>query len=134
MTYEEASRLITMLQMNFAAFMPAQVEAAALKKGLWAEELQKYTYEKGMKAVRDIIGLLQYPPTIADFRSRVGKSAEMTRDDYIARLPGPTIEDIEARYSANMDRVDKMMADLDGELARLRTFDTGGKKHGNQDK
>ena len=124
MTYEEASRLITMLQMNFAAFMPTSPEATALKKGLWAEELQKYPYEKGMKAVRDIIGLLQYPPTIADFRSRAGNNAEMTRDDYLARLPGPTIEDIEARYTANMNRVDEMMADLDKELATLRTFDT----------
>ena len=118
-----------MLQMNFAAFMPTQVEAAALKKGLWAEELQKYPYEKGMKAVRDIIGILQYPPTIADFRSRVGKSAELTRDDLVARLPGPTIEDVEARYSADMERVNKMFANLDMELARLPTFDTGGKNN-----
>ena len=133
MTYEEASRLITMLQMNFAAFMPTSPEAAALKKGLWAEELQKHTYEKGMKAVRDIIGILQYPPTIADFKSRVGHSAELTRDDLVARLPGPTIDDIESRYSADIGRVNMLMKNLDMELARLQTFDTGGTKRDLQD-
>ena len=123
MSYEEASRLITMLQMNFAAFLPSHPEAAALKKGMWAEELMKHPYDKGMKAVKDIIGLLQYPPTMADFKSRMGQGAEMTRDDMVARLPGPIIGDTSALYTADMDRVARMMADLDQELARLNTFD-----------
>lgn len=131
MTYEEASRLITMLQMNFAAFLPSHPEAAAMKKGMWVEELTKYKYADGMRAVKDIIGLLQYPPTMADFKNHVGAGAELTRDDMMARLPGPTIDNTESLYTANMERVDRMMADLDKELARLKTFDTGG-KHGTQ--
>lgn len=123
MTYEEASRLITMLQMNFAAFLPAHPEAAALKKGMWCEELIKHPYDKAMKAVKEIIGILQYPPTMADLKSRLGISEELTRDDVVARLPGPTL-DKETLYTADMDRVTKMMKDLDVELARTKTFDT----------
>lgn len=127
MTYEEASRLITMLTYNFAAFMPAEPPAAAYKKGMWAEELMKYDFVRGQKAVKTMIQALQFPPTIYDLRQALGVGGEMTRDDYTARLPGPTYDSEEgakALYTADMGRVDRLMADLDKELARMPdTFD-----------
>lgn len=122
MTYEEASRLITMLTYNFAAFLPAEPPAAAYKKGMWAEELMKHDFLSGQKAVKLMIQTLQYPPTIYDLRQALGVGGELTRDDMVARLPGPTYdteEGAKALYTADMDRVNKLMAELDKELAGI---------------
>ena len=122
MTYEESSRLITMLTYNFAAFLPADPPAAAYKKGMWAEELQKYDFPRGQKAVKLLIQTSQFPPTIYDLRQALGVGEGMTRDDFQARLQGPTFDSKDgqqALYTADMERVNKLMADLDKELAKL---------------
>ena len=122
MTYQEANRLITMLTYNFAAFMPIQPLDAAAKKGLWAEELVKYDAAAGEKAVKKIIQTSPYPPTIYDFRAAMGFNPDLTRDEAQARLPGPTWdtpEGMKAQYAFDHDRVDRMMADLDKELAAM---------------
>ena len=120
MTYEEANRLVLMLSYNFAAFMPTDPVTAAGKKGLFIDELSKYEYKRGMEAVKTVIQTSQYPPTIYDLRQALGIGEGMTRDDYEARLPGPTMEEHpESLYTADMARVDKLMAELDKELAKL---------------
>lgn len=119
MTEREADRLLLMLQYNFARFYPDDVQGIAVKKGTWMAELVKYDYGKAEKAVRDIIQTLPYPPTIYDLKSRLGHDPALTRDDMQARLPGPvfgTQEGFEAMYTADLSRVDKLMAELDEEL------------------
>lgn len=131
MTYEEASRLLTMLQMNFAAFMPQAVDAAAMKKGLWARELQKYTYADGSRAVQDIITTLHYPPTMADLHDYLGTGGEMTRDDMLARIPTDIIGDPNALYSSyerDKDRIDRMFDDLDQELSKYKNMPDIGER------
>lgn len=114
MTYDEANRLVLTLNMNFAAFLPKEVDLAAAKKTMWASELQKYDFKAGLKAVQTLIQTLQYPPTMWDLKSTLGVGGDLTRDDIQARLPGPTFGP--EMYSADMDRVDRMMAALDEEL------------------
>lgn len=119
MTEFEANRLVLTLSMNFAKFMPAEIDAAAVKRGMWMRELQKYDFRKGLEAVNDIIRRMPYPPTLNDFISRVGNDPELTREDLQARLPGPTFgtkEGFEAMYTADMDRVAKLMDELMREL------------------
>ena len=122
MTYEEANRLVLMLSYNFAAFMPVDPVLAAGKKGLFIDELVKHDYKRGMEAVKTVIQTSQFPPTMFDLRQALGVGEGMTRDDYQARLPGPTWDSEEgakAMYTADMSRVDKLMADLDKELAGM---------------
>lgn len=119
MTEFDANRLITMIVYNFSQFLPADVQGAAIKKGTWLAELMKYDAAPAEAAVRTMIQTLHYPPQIADFRDLMGASAELTRDDLQARLPGPTFgtaEGYRAMYTADMSRVDRMMADLDTEI------------------
>lgn len=120
MTEFEANRLVLTLSMNFAKFMPLEIEAAAVKRGMWMRELAKYDFKKALEAVNDIIQKLPYPPTLYDLKSRLGYDPELTRDEIEARLPGPTYDKPESYYTADMDRVDKLMADLDKELAAIR--------------
>lgn len=119
MTEFDANRLITMIVYNFAQFLPADVKGAAIKKGTWMAELMKYDAAPAEKAVRTLIQTCHYPPQIADFRDLMGAGSEYTRDDLQARLPGPTFgteEGYAAMYTCDMDRVNKLMADLDYEL------------------
>ena len=120
MTYPEANKLVLMLTYNFAAFMPLDPVTAAGKKGLFIDELSKYDYKRGEAAIKRIISSSPYPPTIYDLKQALGVNLELTRDEAQARLPGPTFESEEgmkAMYTADMDRVAKMMSDLDKELA-----------------
>ena len=80
--------------------------------------LQEYEYKTGLKAIKDIMGGLQYPPTMYDLKMALGYGSETK----MPRIEGPTFATEEGRqalYTADMDRVNKMMADLDKELARL---------------
>lgn len=114
MTYEEATRLVLTLNMNFAAFLPKEIDLAAAKKSMWTSELMKHDFHKGLEAVQTLIQTLQYPPTMWDLKTTLGVGGELTRDDIQARLPGPTFGP--EMYSADMDRVDRLMAALDEEL------------------
>lgn len=122
MTEREAERIFITLNMNFAAFVPRETEEAAVKRGLWLRELMKYDFAEGLKAANKIIQTSPYPPTIYDFKSAMGFNPELTREEAQARLPGPTWETEEgmkAQYSFDHDRVNRMMADLDKELAAM---------------
>lgn len=122
MTYEEADRLVTIIHMNYAAFLPASPEASAVKKGMWCGELQKHDYKKGLTAVQNIIGTLQYPPTMYDLKQALGIGGDYKREDP-GLISGPvfgTKDGNSAMYTADMDRVGKMLADLDKELAGIR--------------
>ena len=122
MTYEEANRIVITLNMNFAAFLPRDPEEAAAKRNMWIAELSKYDFKQGLEAAKKIINTSPYPPTIYDFRTAMGHNPELTRDEAQARLPGPTWESEEgmkALYTADMDRVNKLMAELDKELAGI---------------
>lgn len=119
MTEFEANRLVLTLSMNFAKFMPLEIEAAAVKRGMWMRELAKYDFKKALEAVNDIVQTLPYPPTLYDLKSRLGYDPDLTRDEMQARLPGPTFgtpEGYKAMYTADMSRVDRLMAALDNEL------------------
>ena len=121
MTYEEADRLVTIIHMNFAAFLPPSPEASAVKKGMWCGELQKFDYKRGLDAVKMLLQTQQYPPTMYDLRQALGIGAEITRDDLQARLPGPQFgseEGFKAMYTSDPDRINKLMADLDAEIAK----------------
>ena len=123
MTYEEANRIVITLNMNFAAFLPRDPEEAAAKRNMWIAELSKYDFKQGLEAAKKIINTSPYPPTIYDLKQALGHNPELTRDEAQARLPGPTWESEEgmkALYTADMDRVNKLMADLDKELAAIR--------------
>ncbi len=120
MTEFEANRLVLTLSMNFAKFMPLEIEAAAVKRGMWMRELAKYDFKQGLEAAKKIINSSPYPPTIYDLKQALGHNPELTRDEIEARLPGPTYDKPESYYTADMDRVDKLMADLDKELAGIR--------------
>lgn len=123
MTYEEANRIVITLNMNFAAFLPRDPEEAAAKRNMWISELAKYDFKQGLEAAKKIINSSPYPPTIYDLKQALGHNPELTRDEAQARLPGPTWESEEgmkALYTADMDRVNKLMADLDKELAAIR--------------
>ena len=122
MTYEEAERIILTLNMNYAAFLPRDIQEAAAKRSLWLGELAGMDFKAALGAAKKIIQTSPYPPTIYDFRTAMGHNPELTREEAQARLPGPTWESEEgmkALYTADMDRVDKLMANLDKELAAL---------------
>lgn len=119
MTYQEAERLVITLHMNFANFLPKEIELAAAKKGQWMKELEPYEFRRGLEAVNTLVQTLQYPPTMFDLKTALGAGGEYTRDDLQARLPGPTFgteEGYAAMYTCDMERVNKLMADLDYEL------------------
>ena len=120
MTYEEAERIILTLNMNYAAFLPRDIQEAAAKRSLWLGELAGMDFKAALGAAKKIIQTSPYPPTIYDFRTAMGHNPELTRDEAQARLPGPTYDRPESYYTADMDRVNKLMADLDKELAAIR--------------
>ena len=120
MTYEEAERIILTLNMNYAAFLPRDIQEAAAKRSLWLGELAGFDFKDSLVAAKKIIQTSPYPPTIYDFRTALGHNPELTRDEAQARLPGPSYDKPESYYTADMDRVDKLMADLDKELAAIR--------------
>ena len=119
MTYEEAERIILTLNMNYAAFLPRDIQEAAAKRSLWLGELAGMDFKDALTAAKKIIQTSPYPPTIYDFRTAMGHNPELTREEAQARLPGPTYDRPESYYTADMDRVDKLMADLDKELVAL---------------
>lgn len=122
MTEKEAERIFITLNMNFAAFVPREMEEAAVKRGLWLRELMKYDFADGLKAANQIIQTSPYPPTIYDFKMAMGFNPELTREEAQARLPGPTWETEEgmkAQYSFDHERARKIMEDLDKELAGM---------------
>ena len=115
MTDFEANKLVIMLTYNFAGFMPADLQGAAVKKGMWLEELKKYDFKRGEAAVRSIIQTLHYPPQIADFREALGPKRETQK-----ALTGPvygTKEGNEAMYTADPEHVDRVFRDLMRDLA-----------------
>jgi len=119
MTYQEAERLVITLHMNFANFLPKEVELAAAKRGLWVKELEKYEFKRGLEAVQHIVQTLQFPPTMYDLKTSLGVGGEYTRDDMLARLPGPTWdtpEGMAAQYAFDHDRARRIMDELDEEL------------------
>lgn len=119
MTEFEANRLITMIVYNFAQFLPADIKGAALKKSTWMAELIQYDAARAEQAVRTLIQTCHFPPQIADFRDVMGVGGEYTRDDMLARLPGPTFgteEGFKAMYDFDHDRARRIMEDLDNEL------------------
>ena len=106
MTEFEANRLVTMLVYNFPQFLPLDPQGAAIKKGSWMSELVKHDAARGEQAVKRLIQTCHFPPQIADFREALG--VEITRDEYQARLPGPTFESEEgmkALYTADPQHV-----------------------------
>ena len=108
MTYQEANRLVLTLNMNFASFLPRDIEEAAAKRGMWLAELQQYDFKKGLEAVNRLIQTTPYAPTIYDFKTALGVGGELTREDIQARLPGPTFESEEgmkALYTADPQHV-----------------------------
>lgn len=128
MTYNEANRIVITLNMNFAAFLPRDPEEAAAKRNMWISELAKYDFKQGLEAANKIIQTSPYPPTIYDFKAAIGFNPELTREEAQARLPGPTWETEEgmrAQYSFDHERVNRMMAELDKELARMPGFERG---------
>ena len=117
MTDFDANRLLLMIIYNFSGFLPKDIQGAAVVKSTWLDELRKYDAAKAEKAVKTIVQTLHYPPQIANFRELMG--AELTRDEMQARLPGPTFgtpEGYKAMYTADMSKVDRLMAALDDEL------------------
>lgn len=122
MTYQEADRLVTILHMNFANFLPPSPEASAVKKGMWCGELQKYDYKRGMKAIELLIQTQQYAPTMYDLRTALGANGDYAREEP-KQIEGPTFgtrDGNSAMYAADMDRVNKLMEDLDKELGGMR--------------
>lgn len=119
MTDFDANRLLLMIIYNFATFLPRDVQGAAVVKSTWLDELKRYDVVPAEKAVKTIVQTLHYPPQIANLRELMGVGSELTRGDIEARLPGPTFgtpEGYKAMYTADMDRVDRLMAALDEEL------------------
>lgn len=129
MTYEEASRLVLIMTMNYAGFMPPEPTSAAAKKGMWAEVLSKYDYALSMDAVQRMLKEVKFPPTIADFCEYLGVG-RVNRQEMEARLTGPvygTQEGFDAMYTADPAHVDEIMKKLERDLASMKTFD-GGRK------
>ena len=127
MTYQEAERLVLTIHMNFANFLPKEVELAAAKRGQWMKELEPYEFRRGLEAVNTLVQTLQYPPTMYDLKTALGAGGELTRDDVIARLPGPTFgteEGFRAMYDFDHDRARKIMERLDEELRTGRFVKT----------
>lgn len=96
------------------------VRVTAAKRNMWIAELSKYDFKQGLEAAKRIINSSPYPPTIYDLKQALGHNPEMTRDEIEARLPGPTYDKPESYYTADMDHVNKLMADLDKELAAIK--------------
>ena len=130
MEYAQANKLVLMLTYNFASFLPNDPVSAAGKKGLFIDELQRHDYRDGEKAIRTIIQTSQFPPTIYDLKQALGVARSETQwVEAAQRLTGPTAEDNpETLYTANMARVDKLMADLDKELANMPNSLAKGRK------
>ena len=125
MNYENASRLILILTMNYAGFMPTDPQSAAVKKGMWADALRKFDVEPALAAIETMLKELKFPPTISDFYEFIGvANADLEREK---ALNQPMLEDNGPKYTADMNRVDRLMKSLDRELAGIKTFDTGGK-------
>lgn len=117
MTDFEANRLVTMLAYNFPQFLPLDPQGAAIKKGTWMSELVKHDAARGEKAVNTLIQTCHFPPQLADFREALG--VEITRDEYQARLPGPTFgtpEGYKALFTADDDHVNAVMEKLMREI------------------
>lgn len=121
MTDEEARRIVLILTMNYAAFMPPEPTSAAAKQGMWVKILRPYDYKTAIDATQDFLKKSKFPPTIADFCEYFGAS-EATAEDLAARLPGPTEAEIMAGYTADMERVAAKLKALDQELARIPAF------------
>lgn len=121
MTDKEGRQLISMISVNYTNFMPTSQEGARVKIGMWMQAFAGVPFEKGYKAVAKIIAENTYPPTIAHFKEALGYTPDLTRDEMEARLPGPvfgTEEGFAALYTADMTRVNELMAELDKELSR----------------
>ena len=106
MTDFEANRLVTMLAYNFPQFLPLDPQGAAIKKGSWMSELVKHDAARGEKAVNTLIQTCHFPPQLA-------------RDEYQARLPGPTFgtpEGYKALFTADDDHVNAVMEKLMREI------------------
>lgn len=116
MTDMQANKLVLLLQYNFAGFMPPDIQGAALKKGMWMAELVKHDYKPAEEAVLKMINTLHYPPQLADLRETLVPAIQRREQ---AALPGPTFgtqEGYDAMYTADMDRVNALMAKLMEEL------------------
>lgn len=125
MNYENASRLILILTMNYAGFMPTDPQSAAVKKGMWADALRKFDVEPALAAIEAMLKELKFPPTISDFYEFIGvANADLEREK---ALNQPMLEDNGPKYTADMARVDRLMKSLDRELAGIKTFGEGGK-------
>ena len=119
MTDFDANRLLLMIIYNFSGFLPKDIQGAAVVKSTWLDEFRKYDVAPAEKAVKAIVQTLHYPPQIANFRDLMGVGSDLTRDEMQARLPGPTFgtpEGYKAMYTADMSRVDRLMAALDDEM------------------
>lgn len=115
MTDKEGRQLIAMLSVNYPNFMPVSQEGVKVKTGMWMSVLAGVPFERAYKAILKVISENTYPPTIAHFKEALGINPELTRDEMQARLTGPifgTEEGYAALYTADMDRVDKMMETL----------------------
>lgn len=115
MTEKDATRLVLMLTYNFAGFMPPEPHGAAIKKSTWISELLPYDIQNAEAAVKLLIQTAHFPPQIADFRELVGQRAQREP----VGIPGPTFgtqEGYDAMYTADMDRVNALMAKLMEEL------------------
>lgn len=107
MTEQEATRLVLTLAYNFAGFLPGDPRGAALKKGLWMDELKKVDAKRGEEAIKRLVQLLHYPPQIADFREALSPAKSEQ-----AAIAGPvygTKEGFEAMYTADERHRDEVM-------------------------
>ena len=127
MTYAQADVFIATLQANFPAFMPADQSTASIKRSMWRDELCRHDSDIGAAAVRELIGILTYAPTIAELKAYLKAATANKQKDYKA-LPGYTESEHDKRYAGytdNKSRIDEMMTALDRELAGLTD---GGRK------
>lgn len=115
MTDKEGRQLIAMLAVNYPTFMPPSQEGVKVKTGMWMSAFSGVPFDRAYKAILKVITENTYPPTIAHFKEALGFNPELTRDEVQARLTGPvfgTEEGFAALYTADMERVDKMMEGL----------------------
>lgn len=125
MTEQDANRILLVLAYNYAAFLPQDASGAAIKKGTWLTELRKYDAKQAEEAVKGILQTSVYPPTLADFRSVMAQKVASVKQKLQIDGPTWTPQGIDAMYTADMERVNRLMEDLDKELAAIGGKETG---------
>ena len=112
MTFEQTQRLMTMLHMNYATFLPRDVRDTALKINLWAKELETVNKDDAEAAFRAIIRNCEFAPTLNEFLSFAAAAKNMRASGQKMAL---TV-DSTPRYTADPDHIERVMQKLYREL------------------